>query len=125
MCPHGPRDLVIAYDTKMGPKRACNSAIFRGQPSAGLTEPSAPPAGPRRQLCGPGIARKTDTSVRAAHATHAAPTTAVALAVHKAAICLVWDCVEQNWRPSVAFSMYEGRPMPWPARPRACLAKLL
>jgi hypothetical protein len=53
------------------------SAISR-EPSAGSKEHSAPPAGPRRQLCG--LARKTETSVRAAHAAHAAPKTAVALA---------------------------------------------
>jgi hypothetical protein len=72
------------------PMRRAKARILAASP-AGLKEPRAPPAGPRRQLSGPLASRgkSTHSSARPTPA-HAAPTTAVSHAFHKAAIFLVW-----------------------------------
>jgi hypothetical protein len=93
----------IALGHRNGPEHACHAIIEDPQGRKSHLR--------RTQVHGSCSASKTDTSVRAAHAMHAAPTTAIALAGHEAAMCLGWGHVAENWRPFVAFSMYEGQPM--------------
>jgi hypothetical protein len=140
--PHGPHDLVIAHATRSyipsrtqelvprgdgdgdDPKRGWGlwRAESRGGGGSvwalGQTGPRPPARSAPKRAMRRAKARFLAASHPQGRKSHGRRPLVhgVRHAVHKAAICLVLGRVEQNWRPSLASSMYEGRPLPRPAR---------